>query len=88
MIPATFTCSGIALIARPERLAEVRRALERLEGVRVHAEDVASGRMVVTQVAADVDGQVEGLRRIQQVPGVLAADLVYHYQDADRGHEA
>ncbi|GAB4369620.1 MAG: hypothetical protein Kow0062_03660 [Acidobacteriota bacterium] len=81
MASSQFTCSGIAVIAWPERLAEVREALGRLEGVEVHHEDAASGRLVVTQVAGSVDEQMDGLRRIQRLDGVLAADLVYHVSE-------
>ena len=80
-----FTCSGIVVTAGPGRLAEVRRALEGMEGLRVHQEDPASGRLVVTQVAGSDAEQARGLERIQKVPGVLAADLVYYHREEPDG---
>ncbi len=80
-----FTCSGIAVVARPDRFAEVCQALGELSGVQVHAQDPPSGRIVVTQVAPTTTEQADGLRRIQQIPGVLAADLVYHVCETPAG---
>ena len=80
-----FTCSGIAVVARPDRFGDVCRALEGLSGVQVHVQDPPSGRIVVTQVTPTTADQAEGLRRIQQLPGVLAADLVYHVCDTSAG---
>ena len=53
-------------------------ALSELPGVEVHERDEATGRIVVTQEAESVDAEVEGLRRIQRLPGVISAELVYH----------
>ncbi|HHQ47437.1 MAG TPA: nitrate reductase formation protein NapD [Acidobacteria bacterium] len=75
-----FTCSGIVVTVRPAEMDRVRRSLEELEGVRVHQEDAASGRLVVTQTGGSDREQAEGLRRIQKVPGVLTADLVYYHR--------
>ena len=49
-------------------------ALRALPGVEVH--QVEAGRAVVTQETGE---QEEGLRRIQALPGVLHAELVYHW---------
>ncbi|MEZ5581735.1 MAG: chaperone NapD [Candidatus Competibacteraceae bacterium] len=40
--------------------------------------------MVVVQGAATVDAEIEGLRRIQQLPHVIMAELVYHYFAEDQ----
>ncbi len=76
-----FTCSGIVVTARPRELGEVRRRIEGLDGLRVHQEDAASGRLVVTQEASSDAEQAEGLLRLQRLPGVLAADLVYYHRE-------
>ena len=77
-----LTCSGIVVTVRPAEIGRVRRSLEELDGVRVHQEDPASGRLVVTQTGGSDREQAEGLRRIQKVPGVLTADLVYYHRGA------
>lgn len=76
-----FTCSGIVVTARPGQLEAVRSSLGGLEGVRVHQVDPPTCRIVITQVAASDSEQQERFRRLQQLPGVLAADLVYYHRD-------
>lgn len=71
--------SGILVVARPERLSAVIRALDALPGVEVHQVDAVTGRIVVVQEAHSVDAEAEGLKRIQAIPGVALATLVYHY---------
>ncbi len=80
-IPDHFTCSGIVVTAEPRELQEVRRIIEALDGLRVHQEDGASGRLIVTQEASSDAEQAEGLLRLQRLPGVLAADLVYYHRE-------
>jgi nitrate reductase NapAB chaperone NapD len=74
--PVTF--SGILVNAAPGDLAPLANELERLPGTRVHQQDPATGRLVLTLEAPTVNDEVDGLRRIQQVPGVISANLVYH----------
>lgn len=71
--------SGILVRALPERLDEVVTRLSTLPGVEVHETDAASGRAIVVQEAATVDDEVAGLVRIKALPGVVAAEMVYHY---------
>ncbi len=76
-----FTCSGILVTARPSQVDRVREALAGLAGIRVHQLDEATGRLVVTQVAASDAEQAEGLRRLQRIEGVLSACLVYYQRE-------
>lgn len=69
-------------MTRPERLPLVVAGLKALPGVEVHQED-PGGRIVVVLEAEDVRAETEGLRRIQAVPGVLAAEMVVHYFEDD-----
>jgi nitrate reductase NapAB chaperone NapD len=70
--------SGILVRARPAGLPDLAARLAALPGVRVHQQDPARGRLVLTLAAETADEEVEGLRRIQRLPGVISADLVYH----------
>ena len=74
--------SGILVMARPENLPHVAAELGALAGVEVHQQD-PGGRLVVVLEAGDVRAETEGLRRIQAVPGVLAAEMVVHYFEGD-----
>jgi nitrate reductase NapD len=71
--------SGILVVSSPGRHAEVLAALRGLPGVGVHQTEADTGRIVVVQEAATVEAEVEGLRRIQTLPGVTLAEMVYHY---------
>lgn len=75
--------SGIVVAARPEDLDGCVRALDALPGVETHQVDRATGRIVVTQEADDLRAHEMGLARIQAVPRVLFAELVYHYAGDD-----
>ena len=82
--------SGIVVIAAPGRLDEVVAALPGLPGVEVHQTDAAASRVVVVQEARSIDDEVDGLTRIQALPGVVSASMVYHYfaDDAARAGPA
>lgn len=71
--------SGIAVSLRPSLFAEAAEQIGLLPGVEIHHRDPASHRLVVVQEAASVDAEVEGLKRIKSIPGVIVAELVYHY---------
>ncbi len=70
--------SGILVRAVPAELSVIAQRLGALSGVRVHQTDPEGGRLVLTLEASSGDEEINGLRRIQQVPGVVSADLVYH----------
>ncbi len=59
--------------------------LEALPGVEVRHTDPATGRLLVIQEAADVGAEVEGLKRIKALPGIILAEMVYHYFEDDPG---
>ena len=73
--------SGILVLVPPDRFEASLLALAELPGIDVHQHDAATGRIVVTQEAASVGAEAEGLRRIQALPDVLSAELVYHRLD-------
>ena len=77
--------SGILVIASGPRLAETIQALNALPGVDVHHTETATGRMVVTQEAASVQEEVEGLQRIKALPHVVLAEMVHHHFEDDKG---
>lgn len=71
--------SGILVATRREHVDVCVRALERIPGVATHRVEAATGRIVLTQEADDLEAHTAGLQRIQQIPHVLLAELVYHY---------
>lgn len=76
--------SGIVVVVRPENLDEAVHSLNALDGVEVHQTDQETGRIVVTQEAAAVSLEVDGIQRIKALPLVLMAEMVYHYFGEDQ----
>jgi nitrate reductase NapD len=74
--------SGILVMTRPENLPGVAAELNALPGVEVHQQDPV-GRLVVVLEADKVRAEADGLRQIQAVPGVLMAEMVFHYFEDD-----
>lgn len=69
--------SGIVMASRPEHLAEVCRAVEAISWADVHFSD-PRGRLVVTIEAADLDQSADRLKKLQELPQVLMADLAQY----------
>ena len=70
--------SGILVTAHPQELADTSRRVEAIPGVEVHYLDPEGGRIVAVLETETLEGQQDGLRRLQELPGVLAAALVEH----------
>jgi len=58
--------------------------LNGLDGIDVHHIDAATGRIVITQEAESIKDEVEGLKRIQALPGIILAEMSYHNFEDDR----
>lgn len=76
--------SSILVFSSPRYLEDVSIALKKMPGVEVHYSCPDSGRMVVIQEMPDGTSEIENLKFIKGVPHILAAELVYHYQDLGR----
>jgi nitrate reductase NapAB chaperone NapD len=70
--------SGLVVRTTPERFDDVLAALRTLPGVSVHHHDPATARIVVVQEAATLNAEMDGMRRMQTLPGVVDTSLVYH----------
>ena len=78
----SWSVSGLRVTARPEELAAVCALLTARPGIEIHAVDPDRGQLVVTQELATIQEHQEELRAIQALPGVLAAELVAHFQES------
>jgi nitrate reductase NapD len=79
--------SGIAVSVRPQSFDDTVDRLAALPGIEIHYQDSDSARIVVVQEAESIDAEVAGLKQIKSVPGVVVAELVYHYFAEDDGIE-
>ena len=75
--------AGILVRFDPEAWAEGLVRLAAIEGVVVHHEEPESGRVVATLETEALDQQETLMRTIRALPGVLLAEPVYAYRDAD-----
>ena len=73
--------SGIVVTAAASHFASVLDGLRALPGIEVHQTDEPTARIVVVQEASDIGAGMQGLQRIQALPHVVSAALVYHYFD-------
>lgn len=75
--------SGILVVVSPQRVESIVEQLQGLDGIDVHHIDAASGRIVITQEAATIRDEVDGLKRIQALPGIILAEMSYHNFEDD-----
>lgn len=78
---------GVLVHAVPARAGEVAQALRSIPGSELHA-TLDGGRLVVTLEDTAQATALSGLETIHRTPGVVAAALVYHGFDPDRGPAA
>jgi nitrate reductase NapD len=74
--------SSVIVGALPAQVADVQCALAALPGVEIHA-TADDGRMIVSIESADEDVTLSHFETIRQLPGVLAASLVYHQYESN-----
>ena len=76
--------SGILVMARPENIPSVSKALDTLEGVEVFQQDADAGRVIAVLEADNIKAETDILQSIKKLPGVAAAEMVYHYFEDDQ----
>ena len=76
--------SGILVIVSPQRVDSMVTELNQMDGIDVHHIDAASGRIVITQEAESISAEVEGLKRIRALPGIILAEMSYHNFEDDQ----
>ena len=75
--------SGILVIVSPQRVESMVDHLNGLDGIEVHHIEAATGRIVITQEAETIKAEVDGLKRIRALPGIILAEMSYHNFEDD-----
>ena len=75
--------SGILVVVSPQRVESMVKQLNGLDGIDVHHIDAPTGRIVITQEAESIKDEVDGLKRIQALPGIILAEMSYHNFEDD-----
>jgi nitrate reductase NapD len=79
--------SSIIVHAKPTQVSSVRGSLEQIPGVEVHA-TTDDGKFVVT-IETETDGETAStFDRINTMPGVMSAAMVFHQYESDPQKEA
>jgi len=71
--------SGILVVTTPSEIDSVIEALNAMSGLEVHNIDRDSSKLIVVQEAEAIHDEVDGLKKIKKLPGIVLADMVYHY---------
>ncbi len=74
--------SSVIVRTAPDQLEPVAETLEAQGLCEVFFRD-PSGKLIVTIEAATTEAEVETLKAIQATPGVLSAELVFTYSEAE-----
>jgi len=75
--------SGILVIVAPENVDSTVETLNKLDGIDVHHIEQSSGRIIITQEAESVHDEIDGLKRIRELPGIVLAEMSYHNFEED-----
>jgi len=71
--------SGILVVTTPKQVPDICDALNSLQGVEVFHTDEETGRIIVVQEAEAIRDEIDGLKRIKKIPGIVMAEMVHHY---------
>lgn len=72
--------SGLLVHAQPERAQDVCKLLRQIPGVEIHAVS-PEGRLVLTLENASDRDMADTFARVQALPDVLSASLIYHHAE-------
>lgn len=75
--------SGILIISTTPKIDALIETLNAIPDVEVHHIDRDNNKLIVVQEAASVRNEVDGLKKIKKLPGVVLAEMVYHYLAED-----
>ena len=75
--------SGILIISTPSEIDTLIETLNAMPDVEVHHVDRDSNKLIVVQEAESIHNEVDGLKKIKKLPGIVLAEMVYHYLAED-----
>ena len=75
--------SGILVVVAPDKVDSTVETLNSLDGIDVHHIEQSSGRIIITQEAESIHDEIESLKRIRALPGIVLAEMSYHSFEED-----
>ena len=79
--------SGILVVSTPAEIDKLIDNLNAMPGLEVHHVDRETSKLIVVQEAESIHDEVAGLKKIKKLPGIVLADMVYHYFAEDENLE-
>jgi nitrate reductase NapD len=76
--------SAILVTTAPHNTLNMINTLNSLQGVEVYHNDPSSGKIIIIQEAEAIHEEVDGLKKIKKIPGIILAEMVEHYFGEDR----
>jgi len=74
--------SGILVQTRPERVEGLVEEIKTSEICEYHQHDEL-GRIIVTLEEENTEKEIEQLKKLQKMQGVIAADMIYSYSEEE-----
>ncbi|MEN8207266.1 MAG: chaperone NapD [Pseudomonadota bacterium] len=71
--------SGILIVSTPSAIDTLIDTLNAMPDLEVHHVDRDNSKMIVVQEAESIHDEVAGLKKIKKLPGIVLAEMVYHY---------
>ena len=71
--------SGILIITTPSDIDKLIDELNAMSGIEVHHIDRDSNKLIIVQEADSIHDEVNGLKKIKKLSGIVLAEMVYHY---------
>jgi nitrate reductase NapD len=78
--------SGIVVLTKQENLEKVIRQIKKADYCEYHLHS-DEGKIIVTIEGESVSDEIAALKKIKQIPGVIAADMVYSYAEDELDRE-
>ena len=82
-----FHIASLVVHARPERQARIEAAITNLPGAEIHPPRTA-GKLIVTLETASTAETMDRIQAIQDLPGIIAVNLIFHQWELDEGRTA
>ena len=79
--------SSIVIQAKPEYVEEIIAVCEANDFCDYHFHDVAKGKIVVTIEGANIDEEMSKMKKIEQIPHVICADMMMAYSENELDEE-
>ena len=79
--------SSVVLRAHPASLGDVKRSLEAMPGVELHAA-TADGRLVITLEDAGTASAADTFVKLHDIGGVMSVAMIYQYSEEPAPQES